>query len=116
MVYQPQYGLEQGFTLDSQPEGYQSDQPVQVSLALEGNVQPRWEQEGQVLGFYDDEQHKAFSYSKLIAHDATGKTLLATMRLADSHIVLEVDTQSHLARHHRPGIFHRNQDYRRGQR
>ncbi|MCW8926065.1 MAG: FG-GAP repeat protein, partial [Xanthomonadales bacterium] len=85
-------GLEQGFTLNDKPENYQADQPVQVNLSLDGNVQPHWVDEGQTLGFYDGDQRKVFNYSKLIAHDATGQNLPATMQLADGQIILEVDT------------------------
>lgn len=63
-----------------------------MSLGIQGTVQPRLKRNGQSLEFYDQNQHKVFTYSKLKAFDAQGKELPAKMKLADLQIIISVTT------------------------
>ena len=84
-------GLEQGFTLNKEPEDFDPAQALLVSLKLEGNVKASMQDSGQALDFYDENNNKVFTYNKLKAFDAHGKTLPAELQLGDQSMVISVD-------------------------
>ncbi len=83
-------GLEQGFTLTEQPEeGRQGD--LLIELALEGSLQPQWTDAGHAVRFADADGKTILNYAGLVAWDAEGRTLPATMARLESGLVLRVD-------------------------
>ncbi|MEP6636023.1 MAG: BACON domain-containing carbohydrate-binding protein, partial [Acidobacteriota bacterium] len=75
-------GIEQGFTIDARPERsgeVAANEPLRVSLGVEGDLRARAVNEGQQIELVDKKGKGAVSYSKLTAQDADGKPLAAHM-------------------------------------
>jgi len=83
-------GLEQGFTLQ-RPDWLGKGELV-LSFALEGDLQARWQREGEALDFYTAQGAFAFSYDSLVAFDAQGQSLPAGMQLTETGLHLQVET------------------------
>lgn len=84
-------GLEQGFTL-KQPEGYEPDKRLILTLDFSGDLSPKWKDDGQSIAFYKDNE-LAFDYEKLKAFDANGKILAANMVLVENKLQILVDAK-----------------------
>jgi hypothetical protein len=71
-------GIEQGLTLNERPDEVETGEPLHISLAVVGDLRARKKEDGTIeLGKTEDKG--ALSYSKLLALDADGKRLAATM-------------------------------------
>ncbi|MFZ5818263.1 MAG: BspA family leucine-rich repeat surface protein [Chloroflexota bacterium] len=73
------FGLEQGFTLASAPG--QQEGALTLSLALEGKVQTRLDDQVDAFELTRADGSTVLRYSGLEAYDATGRTLRARMEL-----------------------------------
>jgi putative Ig domain-containing protein/FG-GAP repeat protein len=81
-------GLEQGWTIQRRPPGQAATQPLELRLALSGDL--RAQPQSDSLAFVDAGGANAFTYGKLRAWDATGRVLDSHMTLRDGQIVLGV--------------------------
>ncbi|WP_156513046.1 Ig-like domain repeat protein [Planctomyces sp. SH-PL62] len=71
-------GLQQGFTLDVRPEGSPADGPLTIRLAVEG-LTARAEPGGTSIALARADGARIASYGGLIAYDAEGRAIPATM-------------------------------------
>jgi hypothetical protein len=83
-------GLEQGFTLASPPslrgQGW-SEGDLILELALSGDLTPNLSDDGSAIEFTTLGGVRVLRYSDLHAYDATGRPLLAQMRLVTAHAI-----------------------------
>jgi hypothetical protein len=84
-------GLEQAFTLSVPPPDSPQDAPVQLDLALGGDLVPNLEPGGAGLQFLDPEGEPALLYGALAATDATGRDLPLSLSLEGSTLSLSID-------------------------
>ena len=84
-------GLEQGFTFASPPE--RQDEvagPLNVTLALSGSLEPALTEDGSALLLTGALGDAVVRYAGLVAWDAEGRELPATMRLVEDRLTLAV--------------------------
>ncbi len=84
-------GLEQGFTLADKPAGHTAGEDIVLKIQLSGDLEPRWQREGEKIAFYTEQSDYAFSYDKLLVVDANGKNLPAKMLLAQGQLQIQFD-------------------------
>lgn len=82
-------GLEQGFTLEQAPRG-RGDGAVTLAFALEGDFVARLEGDGRGLGL-ERSGSVVMRYAGLLAVDAAGRELPASLALAGGELRLQVD-------------------------
>ncbi len=80
-------GLQQGFTIEVEP-GH-THQPLRVEVAIDGNLQPVLQD--QRINFLNDAGQSVLSYHGLLAFDAMGASLPASMILNGNRLALDVD-------------------------
>jgi trimeric autotransporter adhesin len=75
-------GLQQGFTVRQKPQGTASAAaPLNVSIGLGGNLSAKVNAAGDGLTLTDAQGNSALGYSGLMAYDASGHTLPATLEV-----------------------------------
>jgi hypothetical protein len=84
-------GLEQGFTLPSAPEGGEAGQPLQLALALAGDMVPEMILEGAGIEFRTAEGDDGLRYGRLRAVDAAGQSLPARLELQGATLSIWVE-------------------------
>ncbi len=84
-------GLEQGFTLLSAPEGDQPGQPVQLNLALGGDLVPEVVKDRSEIEFRTLIGDDGLRYGGLQARDATGRSLPAWLVLQGSMLSIRIE-------------------------
>ncbi len=85
-------GLEQGFVIAKQPAVVKGE-PLSLEVRVEGNVHPEDTGRG-AIALRDDGGHVVLRYSDLMAHDAAGHDLAASMHVEGSSIVLDIEDQA----------------------
>jgi hypothetical protein len=84
-------GLEQGFTLERAPEGGDSGRPLELELALHGDLSAEPTNDGRGCIFYDASGSRALDYLGLVAWDVTGRELPARLLVEARRLVIVVD-------------------------
>ena len=84
-------GLEQGFTLLSAPEGAQSGQPLQLDLALGGDLVPEAATDGSEIEFRTLSGDDGLRFNGPQATDAKGQSLPAWLVLQDSTLSIRIE-------------------------
>jgi hypothetical protein len=84
-------GLEQTFSLSAPPPGAAQEAPLQLDLALGGDLLPHLEPGGAGLQFLDPSGEPALLYGALAATDAAGRDLPLTLSLQDRTLSLSID-------------------------
>ena len=74
-------GVEQGFTLTSRPEPSHRSGPLQLDLAVSGDLQPDVARPGQAIVFRDPAGVEALHYAHLKAFDSDGHSLPVRMEV-----------------------------------
>jgi FG-GAP repeat protein len=72
-------GIEQGFTLNTRPEGQTGPEPLQLEMRITGNLAPEVEKDAKGVVWRDAQGKEIFRYSGLYAYDANGMNLSARM-------------------------------------
>jgi hypothetical protein len=74
-------GIEQGFTLNEQPEraGVAEGEPLRLVVALEGDLRARAKGDGSEVELFREGGDAVLSYGQLVAKDAGGRELAARM-------------------------------------
>ena len=83
-------GLEHGFTLAERPAAHPGDEPLQLFLAVTGDLIPHADADGQSLELRDADGKTILTYARLKVWDATGTELSASMQAANGQVTLVV--------------------------
>src|SRR5262249_33649622 len=83
-------GLEQGFSLAERPGGEPSDSSLVLELATGGVLRPVLRQDESRVVFIDGTGAGRLTYSQLVAWDAAGKALHATLSVANDRVQIQV--------------------------
>jgi len=84
-------GLEQGFTVNSRPEGLDGKLSMKLDFELSEGLVASQSETTKSVKFTDEAKGRVMKYGKLHAYDSTGKALPSEMLLADNSIILSVD-------------------------
>jgi hypothetical protein len=84
-------GLEQGFTLAERPLAVNQASALRFELAVGGGLTPNLVEDGVAVELTTAGGVRVLRYDGLVAYDATGRTLPATMGVDGSTIYLSVD-------------------------
>jgi FlgD Ig-like domain/FG-GAP repeat/FG-GAP-like repeat len=79
-------GLEQGFTVDRQPPG---QDPLRITGSFEAGLTAEF-RDG-AIDFLDRHGARVLRYGKLVAYDATGRTLPSKLALEERIVSIEID-------------------------
>jgi hypothetical protein len=86
-------GLEQGFTIDTQPGVRPERERLRLALELTGDLSAELAEEGRVIALKQADGELALHYSDLHAYDAQGQELPSQMRVSEGQVILEVDDE-----------------------
>jgi hypothetical protein len=75
-------GLEQGFTIERQPERDDPGSPVVVKMALSGGLSAKLSEDGQAITFTGGSGEPALRCGELQVHDAGGRALDARLEIS----------------------------------
>ena len=84
-------GLEQGFTLQQKPAGSKDAAPLELHLASVSNFVPELTNDGKAITWKNEHGETALRYSGLVAYDADGKGLEASMKVDQGEIRLTIE-------------------------
>ena len=89
-------GLEQGFTIHGPPSQTDESQGEKLSLALRltGNLKPKWGKKGESIIFVDGQGRTVLRYDKLVAMDARGRNLPASLGLKNNSLFIHVNAEN----------------------
>ena len=80
-------GIEQGFTLHAPPAKHRTSlhklEPLRLKLKLLGDLHAQMSRDNESIELRDANRETVLHYGKLMAQDATGRTLAAQMGIAD---------------------------------
>ncbi len=82
-------GLEQGFTLEQRPEGFDGRAPLRLWLTPEGDLRPLLH--GNAVRFVDSDGNTVLRYHTLRAWDAAGREVAGRMEVHEERVVLALD-------------------------
>ena len=84
-------GLEQAFTLDAPPPGAHGRGPLQIHLALTGDLTPALTENGRAIELKTEADVRVLRYGGLYAEDATGRRLPASITISGAGVSLALD-------------------------
>jgi hypothetical protein len=87
-------GLEHGYTVHERPEGGESAGPLQLHLAVRGDLEPAVNTDGRGVRFLDDAGISVLTYTGLVVFDADGTHLDASLARRAGGLVLSVDERA----------------------
>ncbi len=84
-------GLEHGFTLAKAPGDRKAGEPLQVRLAVDGDLQMQVNASQREAYFYRESDNVLIRYHKLFVSDAKGRAINSRMRQEGRELVIEAD-------------------------